>query len=418
MLIPGLVLLLLAPAGGEEVRLRSEKGQEAKGLVRQVFQKTGLPVLYAPEGLAGKAIRGSYDVSFPRENAGDFLVFALSTCSLEVRRYPGPQPLAVVVPPSALRTDFRCTGLETPLRFNRGPGAWTAEADRTDSLSQESVEGLLAALEGGERPTRRLALALLSQFGPRSPEVVRAIGATLRDDALAPVAVWALERAGYFAKPALPALREYAERTHAPDDGRARRAIRAIERAYHPDLLAPARASLRAPDSFLVEFETTKGTFRVEVTRALSPNGADRFYNLVKLGYYDDTAFFRVIPGFVAQFGLHDEHAVNRAWRNATIEDDPVKTPNTRGTLSFAKQDEDSRTTQVFVNLADRNKALDAQGFSPFGRVVAGMDVVDRLYDGYGETSNRQGRIHFDGNAFLKREFPKLDYIEKARIVR
>jgi cyclophilin family peptidyl-prolyl cis-trans isomerase len=188
-----------------------------------------------------------------------------------------------------------------------------------------------------------------------------------------------------------------------------------------PELLDPAAATVQAPATFTVQFETTKGEVLIDVTRAWSPNGADRFYNLVKIGYYDDTAFFRVIGGFMAQVGIHGDPRVNSTWRPARIQDDPVVESNTRGMVTFAKSSApNSRTTQFFISFKD-NSNLDSMGFAPFGK-VRDMSVVDKLHKGYGEGAPRgrgpaQSRAQTEGNAYFRAEFPKLDYIEKATIV-
>jgi peptidyl-prolyl cis-trans isomerase A (cyclophilin A) len=189
-------------------------------------------------------------------------------------------------------------------------------------------------------------------------------------------------------------------------------------------LLDPTSAAMTAtaPDSYRVRFETTAGDFVVEVRRALSPNGADRFYNLVRNGYYEGVRFFRVIDGFMAQFGMHGDPQVTAAWRAAPIQDDPVAASNARGTVTFAMTGQpNSRTTQVFINYRD-NSNLDAMGFAPFGEVVEGMDVVDQLHSGYGEgapngSGPSQAQIQSEGNEYLASEFPELDYIERATIV-
>lgn len=169
-----------------------------------------------------------------------------------------------------------------------------------------------------------------------------------------------------------------------------------------------------APETFKAEFETSKGTFIIQVTRSWAPQGADRFYNLVKNGFYDECRFFRVLPGFVAQFGINGDPTISSFWREARIPDDPVKASNKRGTICFATAGPNSRTTQLFINYGD-NSRLDASGFSPFGEVVEGMSVVDSIYGEYGQTSD-QGRIQTEGNKYLKSFFPKLDYIKKATI--
>jgi peptidyl-prolyl cis-trans isomerase A (cyclophilin A) len=171
-----------------------------------------------------------------------------------------------------------------------------------------------------------------------------------------------------------------------------------------------------APDSFRVAFETTRGNFVVDVFRRWSPRGADRFHELVNAGYFRDVAFFRVLPGFVAQFGMHGDPAVNRQWEDKSITDDPVTESNARGTIVFATSGPNTRANQFFINYAD-NARLDGMGFSPFGRVVEGMGVVDSIYAGYGETPD-QARIAAQGNAYLQQRFPRLDYIRSASIVR
>lgn len=183
----------------------------------------------------------------------------------------------------------------------------------------------------------------------------------------------------------------------------------------HPDNQATA------PDTFRVRFETTKGAFVVEAVRAWAPNGVDRFYNLVRNGYYNDVAFFRVIENFMAQFGIHGDPAVNAAWRSARIPDDPVVESNRRGYVSFAMAGPNTRTTQLFINFRD-NRQLDGMGFAPIGHVVEGMEVVDAIYSGYGEGApNGQGpaqpQIQMQGNQYLRQNFPELDYIQRASIV-
>ena len=182
-------------------------------------------------------------------------------------------------------------------------------------------------------------------------------------------------------------------------------------------LSTPAQLTEKAPEMFKARFDTSAGPFVVEVHRDWSPLGADRFYNLVKNGFYDDTRFFRVLDGFMAQIGMNGSPAIQRVWGNANINDDPVKESNKRGYVSFAKSSApNSRSTQFFINFVD-NTGLDGQGFSPFGRVVSGMDVVDKLYSAYGRTNvPDQGRITAEGNAYLLKEYPKLDYVRRATI--
>lgn len=195
----------------------------------------------------------------------------------------------------------------------------------------------------------------------------------------------------------------------------------ATEENVSEALMNPAAANETAPATFKAKFETTKGEFTVEVTRDWSPNGADRFYNLVKIGFFNDIAFFRVLDGFVAQFGIHGNPKVMEKWREARITDDQVKQTNARGTLVFATAGPNTRTTQLFINFGN-NANLDGMGFSPFGKVVSGLDVVDALHKGYGEGAPRgmgpdQGRIQMQGNTYLKESFPLLDYVKTATIV-
>lgn len=187
-------------------------------------------------------------------------------------------------------------------------------------------------------------------------------------------------------------------------------------------LLDPSTLTAKAPDVFKVRFETTEGPFVVEVTRAWAPNGADRVYNLVANGFYDGVRFFRVVSGFMTQFGINGDPAVNAAWTPAMIDDDPVSQSNVRGTVTFAMRGPNSRTTQLFINTVD-NIRLDNMGFSPVGKVIEGMEVVDKLYAGYGEGRPRgrgpdQMRLQAEGNAYLDQLFPDLDSILTARIVK
>ena len=190
--------------------------------------------------------------------------------------------------------------------------------------------------------------------------------------------------------------------------------------ADHSMLLTPDSLTATAPDLFQARFETSKGDFVIQVHREWSPNGADRFYNLVANGFYDDVRFFRVISGFMAQFGIHGDPEVAAAWRGRNIPDDPVVQSNTRGFVSYAMGGPNTRTTQIFINFGD-NSRLDAMGFSPFGQVVEGMDVVDAIFAGYGEgapsgSGPAQGQIQSRGNEYLSEDFPNLDFVRRATI--
>lgn len=186
------------------------------------------------------------------------------------------------------------------------------------------------------------------------------------------------------------------------------------------DVGLPPAATSEAPATFKVRFETSKGTFVLEAHRAWAPRGVDRLYQLVQSGFFDNTRFFRAVTSFMVQFGVHGDPAVNAAWENLAIRDDSVTQSNTRGRMSFAMAGPGTRTTQVFINLVD-NRSLDGMGFSPVGEVIEGMAVVDSLYAGYGDGPPMgfgpdQMRIMREGNAYLEKEFPKLDFIRTARV--
>jgi peptidyl-prolyl cis-trans isomerase A (cyclophilin A) len=191
-----------------------------------------------------------------------------------------------------------------------------------------------------------------------------------------------------------------------------------VSAAPPPALLKPAALHAKAPATFAAEFKTTKGTFVVTVRRSWAPRGADRFYNLVKAGFFNGDEFFRVLKGFVVQFGISGYPAVSKAWQTANLVDDPVKASNKVGTITYADGGPNTRTTQVFINLGNNGPNLDGQGFAPFGKVTSGMKVVEKLYGGYGDgPSNAQPQIQAQGNSFLKKRFPKLDSVIQARIV-
>jgi cyclophilin family peptidyl-prolyl cis-trans isomerase len=190
----------------------------------------------------------------------------------------------------------------------------------------------------------------------------------------------------------------------------------------HPELLDPSKATAKAPDTFKAKFTTTKGDLVIQVHRAWAPNGADRFYNLVKMGFFDDTRFFRAVDGFMVQFGISGDPSVAKKWQEQSIPDDPpVKQSNARGFVTFAQRGTpNSRATQVFINYGD-NSRLDAT-FIPFGQVVQSLEVADSLYKGYGEGAPMgagpdQGLIQAQGNAYLDAKFPKLDAIKHAEII-
>ncbi len=196
----------------------------------------------------------------------------------------------------------------------------------------------------------------------------------------------------------------------------------ATAQAKKANLQQPSTFNATAPDVYQVNVNTTSGTFVLEINRAWAPLGADRFYNLVVSGYFTDVAFFRAISGFMVQFGIHGDPAVSKAWRSAKIRDDRVVQSNMTGFLTFATAGEHTRTTQMFINYAD-NIRLDSMGFAPIGKVIKGMELVNSLYTGYGEgaPSGRgpsQDRMQMEGNVYLKKDFPMLDYIKSMTIVK
>jgi peptidyl-prolyl cis-trans isomerase A (cyclophilin A) len=192
-------------------------------------------------------------------------------------------------------------------------------------------------------------------------------------------------------------------------------AKKAAPAAAAPDLLKPNTLKARAPEVYKVKFTTTKGDVIIQVNRGWAPIGSDRFYNLVKNGFYKDAAFFRIVPRFVAQFGIPARPDVAAAWDHAYIVDDRVTQSNKRGTLTFATAGPNTRTTQIFINFSD-NASLDTQGFTPFGQVIEGMDIVDKFFAGYGESPD-QGRITAFGKAYLDKSFPNLDRIVTAVVM-
>jgi homoserine O-acetyltransferase len=200
--------------------------------------------------------------------------------------------------------------------------------------------------------------------------------------------------------------------------------LAAAASAQQPALRDPKHAlwSKPAPEQYRVRIETTKGNFVLEVTRSLAPRGADRFYHMVETGFLDDSRFYRVMTGRFVQFGIPGDPAVAQIWRDEHFPDDPVRASNVRGTFAYAMRGADDRTTQIYINTGDQS-AQDKDGFAPFGKVVGGMDVVDRLYGGYAESSGggmrggRQAKLFEEGNAYLDKNFPLLDKLIRARIV-
>jgi peptidyl-prolyl cis-trans isomerase A (cyclophilin A) len=192
----------------------------------------------------------------------------------------------------------------------------------------------------------------------------------------------------------------------------------AFPQSGHPAMLDPSKAKEKAPDTFKAKFETTKGDIVFECTRDWAPNGVDRFYNLVKIGFFDDVAFFRVVKGFVVQWGIHGDPKVSAVWSDANLPPDPPKQSNKRGMLTYAMAGRpDTRSTQLFVNYKD-NTSLDAMGFAPICKVAEGMEIADKLFGGYEENvTDKQGEIQAEGNDYLRAKWPELDYVKTAVIV-
>ncbi len=398
------LLLLLAPlAAGQDVPIKLSAELPVADLVETLALATGVTYLYPPTDLKGRRIGGQYDFVVPKERLDDAADFLIRQCGLDLRLCP---PVKVVLPLTATETRFRAVGLKTEIQFDRGPGGWLKAQDPVGSLSAATVEALLAEAATG----RPAALDILAAMGPRTPPTIAAVAKLLAEPALRSRAASALARFGYPARAVLEELRAAAKADPALES-----AFREVEAARHPALLAPALATDTAPQRYVVRFATTEGDFEVEVHRDWAPLAADRFHNLVRIGFFDGARFFRVIPGFVAQFGKSPDPEVNKVWFPQTFKDEPARESNKRGYVSFAKAEADSRTTQVFVNLAN-NPNLDTKGFPPFGRVIKGMEAVDALYGDYGESPD-QGLLHFEGDAYLEKNFPKLDRIKAATIV-
>lgn len=231
-----------------------------------------------------------------------------------------------------------------------------------------------------------------------------------------------LSCAAFIAASCKPSAAPSETQTASPAQQAAQTPPAAASPAPSSALMNPATLTAKAPDDFKVSFETTKGDFVIEAHRAWAPNGVDRFYNAVKAGYYDGDAFFRVVKGFMVQFGINPDPAVNAKWVDARIPDDPASGhSNTRGMVTYAMAGPNTRTTQLFVNYGD-NASLDSQGFTPIGQVVSGMDVVDALYGEYGDAAAfgghgpDQGRVQSEGAAYLRKDFPNLDWIKSAKI--
>src|SRR6516162_6705251 len=262
------------------------------------------------------------------------------------------------------------------------------------------------SIRSSSSPGKNMQNYSTSQYHPKSPE---ASHMSLKSCALVLAALAV----------AVPSLAQSTAPAAKPKSTTSTAAKPSIAATYDHALLKPASLNAKAPETYQVKFDTTRGEFTVDVTRAWSPLGADRFYNLVKHHYFDGARFFRVLPGFVAQFGLNANPAVNGAWEKATIKDDPHSQSNKRGTLVFATAGPNTRTTQLFINFKDNGASLDSQGFTPFGAVDGnGMNVVEMFYDQYGEGSGMdQENISKGGEKYLAQHWPKLDTIKSATLI-
>lgn len=222
-------------------------------------------------------------------------------------------------------------------------------------------------------------------------------------------------------KDSMPTVTPLRTRATAQLPGAATAAAEPAEPLPEPPaaLLAPDKAKAKAPAEFKVKFVTTKGDFIVKAHRDWSPEGVDRFYNLVTIGFFTDIALFRAVDKFVVQFGIHGHPKVAAAWQNASIQDEPVKEGNKRARMVFAKGGPNSRTTQIFINYSDNSAGLDGMGFPAFAEVVEGMDVVDAFNKEYGDKpTSRQGEMTRLGNAWTRKQFPNLDFIKSAELVK
>ena len=408
-------LLLATPLLADDVEVKLPKNLTLEDFAESSARSLGRTFLFSAEDLKGRTVGGPFQLTIPKDRFGDVVRFILGLHDIKLRRFGNASELTVLLPKTATTTRFAATGLKQEVEFNRPPAAWVRESDAKNSLAKTSVEALMAILADENAEGQAAAVTLLGFCGPRDETAVGALTASLAnaDDDVREAAARALGRCGFVARSALPALQKLG-------DAVAKQAIEEIERADSPALLNPKLAREKAPDSFKVKFETTKGDIVLEVTRAWSPHGADRFYNLVRIGYFRDIAFFRMVPSFVAQFGIHGDPRVNRAWRQANIKDDPVKQTNRTGTVSFANSGPNSRSVQFFINTADNNGVrldLDKMGFSPFAKVVDGMDVVTKLNTEYRERPKQQ-HIQSQGNEYLREYFERLDYITRATILK
>ena len=419
-----LTLLLLADLAALTGRLESEKPLERYAAILKLGQlgdKRAAPALIRALGDELAWIRIEAARALVRVGIDRAGIKALS------RRLPRAEAEVGVLLAQALGDLGRpaVPALLDLIEKDEGHGAAYAlmALARAGRGAAEAVPDLLDLLKHQKPEVRTLAVEALKQCGPWATDEVVGLLDRLKygDPKTKWIVIRLLGRLGPAAKAALPALRRLAEQGDARLKPAAAEALARIDvkpkpqAKRHPALTDPARAKLRAPDRFVVRFDTTKGKVEVEVKREWSPHGADRLYNLVKIGYFRDIVFFRVVEGFVAQFGLHGDREVSRAWAEQKIEDDEVKVSNRAGWLTFAMAGKNTRTTQLFFNLGD-NDLLDGQGFAPVGRVIKGWEAVKALYSGYREEPSQQ-HIHYEGNKYLRREFPKLDSIRSATIL-
>lgn len=408
------LLAAVAAAQDRPVELKIDQGLAIDAFLAQAHQSSGELYVYAPEALKGRDLGGPFLFTVPGRRFPQVMRFLLGLQDIELKT--PVDGVSVVLAGSATASKYAVAGTGLTLEFNRPPTGWQKAADAAGSLTRDSLLALTKEITAEASRDRAAAATLFGLCAPRNHTLgglATLLGSKDRRERDAAAA--ALGRFGFAAKSALPVLEAVAKET--PDGQRRvlQDAIEAIRNALDPRMMNPRAAKEKAPDRFSVRFETTRGHFTVEFTRSWSPHGVDRVYNMVKIGYFRDIAVFRVVPGFVAQFGMHGEPRVNAAWGGANIKDDPVAESNKPGFVTFAKSNRpNTRSVQLFVNLKD-NSSLDKQGFAPIGRVTEGLDVVRAFYSGYGDKPNQQ-RITYEGNEYLKQNFPKLDYIKRAEI--
>ncbi|MHC4958820.1 MAG: peptidylprolyl isomerase [Planctomycetota bacterium] len=416
---------IVGTAQAQNIEIVVAPSLKVEDFLSQMQLSTGGLYLFCEQDVEGLTMGGPFSLVVPQEKAAATMAFLLELKDLRIQPHG---PVSSVLGPTVGATNYRLTGLDGTVAFNRPPAGWRRKADAAGSLTPASVERLVKLIRQPEGDGQAAAAALLGVAGPRDFSIVEALFGALEtgDPALRARAAGALGSMGHAARPVLDRLAMAAERETGKLRAAYDAAIKQVSSSLHPGLLNPKLASEEPPATYSVLFKTTKGDFTILVTTKLAPLGSKRFYNLVRTGYFKDIAFFRVLDKKqfgIAQFGIHGNPAVNGAWRNARILDEPARASNRAGTICFAKTNQrHSRSVQFFINTTD-NTNLDRLGFAPFGKVVEGMPVVRKLYAGYGEGAPNgrgpnQQRMQYEGIAYLKKAYPELDYIESAAIVK